>query len=542
MTPERSTETGPRSAVRGAWQPQPGGTERNTHVRTWSRVLSGVPHHFTAILMPNGDRRYAVDRYNGYGDDGSEAGRTSGMRFGCAWSQRAWWVIKPGPAAYCAHPGCRQTLLSLPNYRGGYYCAVHVSAHPVYGPWPVFTHGPGPFEVVALPLSGDAAAWDDAWSFVEIYLCDGCAAYSSAELVKAVEGSEHCESCADELFTCGDCLRLCTDVYEVVSGEDYACQDCVYDLTQCTDCERYGSSHELTTLANGDCVCDARCLRRYEQCGGCGEWSRYGCDDCHYCDDCENYSEYECDCSNSSGLIHDYGYKPSAVFHGEGPVFLGLEVEIHAGYSIHESAQIAVRHLGDLGYLKEDCSVSGGFEIVTHPMSHAYALESFPFDMLDELRRNRCSAGDNGLHVHVSRKGFDSPAHVYRWLKLLHRNRDAVTCVARRDSDYWAPFRASDRVAAKDHAKGHRSADRYAAINVTNYATFEVRVFASTLDRTELMAALDLVAASVEYTRSLSVSAIARRDGWSWSAFSAWASQRPEYAALNTEMVDLCAS
>jgi hypothetical protein len=97
-------------------------------------------------------------------------------------------------------------------------------------------------------------------------------------------------------------------------------------------------------------------------------------------------------------------------------------------------------------------------------------------------------------------------------------------------------------VAAKDHAKGNRYADRYAAINVTNYATFEVRVFASTLNRTELMAALDLVAASVEYTRSLSVSAIARRDGWSWSAFTAWASQRPEYAALNTEMVDLCAS
>jgi hypothetical protein len=37
--------------------------------------------------MPNGDRRYFVNRYNGYGDDGTEEGRKSGMRFGCAWPQ-----------------------------------------------------------------------------------------------------------------------------------------------------------------------------------------------------------------------------------------------------------------------------------------------------------------------------------------------------------------------------------------------------------------------------------------------------------------------
>lgn len=429
-----------------------------------------------------------------------------------------------GVRPVCPHHDCRQTRLALPGDHGGYLCTAHVRAHPVLGPWPEDSQRP------------TAVAWDDAWRERESLSCDECGTYVSA-LSPTVEGSEVCDECADDLFTCDDCVRLCASPVAVISGDGYVCADCAEYLTACMRCDRYGSHSEMTEVNTGDMVCDDRCLPRYYyQCGGCSGWSRDGCDDCHYCDDCGEYSEYGDCCSGDSDLIHDYGYKPYAVFHGEGPVFLGLELEICAGYSTSESAEIAVRHLGDLGYLKEDCSVSGGFEIVTHPMSHAYALESFPFDMLNELRRNGCSPDDNGLHVHVSRKGFDSPAHVYRWLKLLHRNSDSVIQIARRDSDQWAPFRASDRVAAKDHAKGERYADRYAAINVTNYATFEVRVFASTLNRRELMAALDLVAASVEYTRSLSVSAIARRDGWSWSSFARWADERPEYSALSREM------
>lgn len=68
--------------------------EGNGSTRTWSRTLRGVPHSFTAVMMPSGERRYAVDRYNGYGDDGTAEGRRSGMRFGCAWTPVAFWTIR----------------------------------------------------------------------------------------------------------------------------------------------------------------------------------------------------------------------------------------------------------------------------------------------------------------------------------------------------------------------------------------------------------------------------------------------------------------
>lgn len=52
----------------------------------YSRTIYGTPYSFTVVTMPNGERRYAVDRYNGYGDNGTAWGRKIGMQFGCAWT------------------------------------------------------------------------------------------------------------------------------------------------------------------------------------------------------------------------------------------------------------------------------------------------------------------------------------------------------------------------------------------------------------------------------------------------------------------------
>jgi len=100
-------DTGPRSPVIDHEPDRPG----NGSTRTWSRVLRGVPHGFTAVTMPDGERRYFASRYNGYGDDGTDAGRESGMRYGCAWSRvGAWIVAAPQPA---------DVARSLPVYASG---------------------------------------------------------------------------------------------------------------------------------------------------------------------------------------------------------------------------------------------------------------------------------------------------------------------------------------------------------------------------------------------------------------------------------------
>jgi hypothetical protein len=97
--PAAPAATGPRSSITEHAPTREG----NGSTRTWTRTLRGVPHSFTAVTMPNGERRYAVSRYNGYGDDGTEAGRRSGMRFGCAWSVVAFWTVRP-PAPVAAAP------------------------------------------------------------------------------------------------------------------------------------------------------------------------------------------------------------------------------------------------------------------------------------------------------------------------------------------------------------------------------------------------------------------------------------------------------
>jgi len=45
--------------------------------RYWSRTIRGIQYSFTAVLMPNGERRYFARRFNGY---------AGGPRFACAWT------------------------------------------------------------------------------------------------------------------------------------------------------------------------------------------------------------------------------------------------------------------------------------------------------------------------------------------------------------------------------------------------------------------------------------------------------------------------
>jgi hypothetical protein len=44
--------------------------------RLWQRTIQGRLYSFTAVLMPNGERRYFASRFNGY---------SGGPAFACAW-------------------------------------------------------------------------------------------------------------------------------------------------------------------------------------------------------------------------------------------------------------------------------------------------------------------------------------------------------------------------------------------------------------------------------------------------------------------------
>lgn len=307
-----------------------------------------------------------------------------------------------------------------------------------------------------------------------------------------------------------------------------SCRRCV----SCEGCNDAVRVSLIQTTARGSAICDDCLDRFYWQCRQCDGWNRDDEDCGTGCCDPDNCGCV--DCRADSYLVHSWDYQPRPVFHGDGRLFLGSEIEIETPYSRQtECAKLAARHLGRLGYLKQDGSLECGFEIVTHPMSYEWALANFPWQMLADLARAGCDTSEaTGIHVHLSRAGFHTPCHTYRWMKFIYRNETQVTQLARRSSPRWAAFTPDDRQLAKQYAKGARSEDRYRAINTGNHATFELRVFASSLDPRQVKAVLGFAAASVEYTRSLTARDIVSERGWEWPSFVAWLQQRPVYQPL----------
>jgi hypothetical protein len=112
-------------------------------------------------------------------------------------------------------------------------------------------------------------------------------------------------------------------------------------------------------------------------------------------------------------------------------LFFGIEIEVEARDNLRESAEYAHQlESMDLAYLKHDGSLNNGFEIVTHPMSHDF--------FKNEATRLLCSNGRSayqegirvkswdtrtcGLHIHISRTGFNGGAHMHRFLNLVYTN------------------------------------------------------------------------------------------------------------------------
>ncbi|MFF3228870.1 hypothetical protein ACFYV7_39180 [Nocardia suismassiliense] len=391
-------------------------------------------------------------------------------------------------------------------------------------------------------------------------VCSQCErTVTTSAMRTTVEGERLCPRCASDVLTCDECYEL-TRILQRTGRDDLLCAHCVSGLTRCQDCDTYHS--EVTTTVNGRQVCDC-CTDLYDRCYECDRLSLETfnvqgghpvCGACrderyHECRECETLihdSEYYCaDCADPEhDGIHYSDYKPAPRFHGAGPLFLGLELEIKTpGHVLRRAADTALDHLGELGYLKEDGSIMCGFELVTHPMSLDYARTGFPWTLLTRLRLLGCYTDtDVGIHVHLSRDGFDSPAHIYRWLKFVYRNEIPLTRLARRRSS-WAVFSPTARSSVVHFANGARHSNRYEAINVQPEDTFELRIFASSLKPQQVQAALAFAAGSVEYTRTLTPADIARRRGWEWSAFTSWLRGRPQYSSLLAELEDLaCAS
>ena len=364
------------------------------------------------------------------------------------------------------------------------------------------------------------------------------------------EGGEY-----NGLPICDECARFCercesttssNDCY-TIGGREIWCDSCRDDHAFfCAECDVYYDGDRVSNhYFDGNDYCEDCISNVADWCEYCSEWEGS-------MERCDEYCRREGGEGNS---VHPYRYKPDPIFLGKDKhsLYLGWEIEADTDRHNQGLASDYVSNIleqeNTLGYLKEDGSVSKGFEIVTHPIAHnelrGARVDTY-WDTIEKLRaeygfRSWDSDASCGLHIHLSRLGFSGGAHLHRFLQFIYRNPEMMMKFAGRKSEDYATFQdiwrydeydrpyrtyahKLDYVPSRPHTlNGRRGSTRGSAVNTNNEHTIELRFFRGTLNKKGILACLDLAHAGVEYTRLLNTRDVIA-GMLSWDMFYEWVS------------------
>lgn len=352
-----------------------------------------------------------------------------------------------------------------------------------------------------------------------------------------------CEKCANDPDQYG---------YDDVDGRLYAMADLVWiedaeeyvnitraedDYYQCDECGKWFTRDSVQVDDDGNVVCN-HCFSAYDYsiCEDCGRLIRGG--EAYFTNDGEYaYCEYcwENNGHNGEDLIHEYGYKPNPYFHRHdssdeeriNKLFMGVELEIDKGdYKVSCAEELT--DLGDsetLFYLKSDCSLDDGIEIVTHPCTLQYHLNDFPWNDIHKIaRRNGFTSHDAntcGLHVHVSKAALgdtdmEKDLTTAKIIMLVDRFWDEMVSFSRRDYQRLARWACKPNAEMEDtdseediiRKSKELSYNRYYAVNLCNWNTIEFRLFRGTLNVNTILATLQFVDNLVRFAKEIRVADI----------------------------------
>jgi hypothetical protein len=343
------------------------------------------------------------------------------------------------------------------------------------------------------------------------------------------DGEPICEYCADDYDICDDCGDVipAERIRNVNNGDSRVCEYCANDYYECQSCNNLYTIEYTVCDDSGTLVCDDCYNRYYQRCYGCEmiipAGDTYYIGDYEYCRYC--YDEIQ----EEQGYIHAYNYKPyDFTLYGsdDSKLFYGVELEIDDG----DDDDGTCYELGEIDeiYLKEDGSLSSGFEIVTHPATLNYHVNYLPWAKICSIARNGGYRSHDtstcGLHIHASRAGFGDCAMerdltIAKLMLLFDRFWDGyIVPFSRRNYDNlrrWAK-KPNSNITDKDTASDavqklqDYKYDRYQAINLTNRTTVEFRIFRGTLKHTTILASIQWVDTLIKYCKATPLQDFAR--------------------------------
>lgn len=311
----------------------------------------------------------------------------------------------------------------------------------------------------------------------------------------------------NENILCSQCEQPCAIEDACIVEDEVLCRDCAGELTVL--CEHCGERIYVDDNA-GDryhILC-ARCFdAAYTACLDCGVIMHV--DNTNYINGSGPYCDSCCDEREENDCIHDYGYKPYPIFYGEGERFFGVELELDGGGKNGDKAQqildVANNQIEHL-YIKGDGSLDDGIELVTHPMTLNYHLNTMSWE---DILQKSISLGyfshqtkTCGYHIHVNRTAFGDDEGMQEacisrvlffverfWNELLRFSRRSENQLKRWAARYGLKLYPKE---VMDSAK-YSNMGRYSCVNICNRDTIEFRLFRGTLKLNTLYATLQLV-------------------------------------------------
>lgn len=318
-----------------------------------------------------------------------------------------------------------------------------------------------------------------------------------------------CERCEETEIdcVCATC-PVCEHLFYREDAESCSCR--IYCSSQCGERDDHYHCEYCGSATDGAVTCS--------DCGH-GECCRhFSCHDCTRCENCCTCSPEEPEGSEyvRTSSCRDYPVSNPTTAPYKPFLFSGVELEIECENNdqldaVAKDLQVYERRI----LLKEDGSLDCGFEIVTgkNSLEAQQALWPLVAAVARKSGARSWKHSTTGLHVHLSRNWF-TPLTLGKFLVFMNSpaTRTPVIRLAGRECPGYAEIQEKKLMDYQGKSK-----NRYEAVNLTNSATIEVRIFKGTLNTDHILADIEFCYAAANWAAQVSTAQCE-----SWESFWAY--------------------